>query len=62
MKTLPFGLRQAALAECHDCYAAHIPSLELRVQLMHGLAVLWCLTEHDVDVQMHLNKPMIQVS
>lgn len=59
---LSFAFRNAALAECYDCYVAFIPQLALRQQLMMGLAAFWCLTETDVENLTQLQKPIIQVS
>ena len=61
MERLPFALRHAALAECHDCYAAFLPSLESKLLLMRGFASLWCLTEQDAMHHLLLNKPSITV-
>lgn len=59
---LPFALRQAALAECHDCYASLIPLPTIRTRLMLGFASIWCLTEHDIDAYMQFHKPTVTVS
>lgn len=58
---LPFEARQAALVEVCDCFAALLPDKEAKRKLMHCLAAVWGLGDHDVDAQEDLAKPSIKV-